>query len=75
MSSVGAKLSGIKVQDPLFDKKLPIIFDMQIRSIYGSGINTVSPPHFIDDMKLAMDFNLKRECYVNESGKYDEKLP
>jgi hypothetical protein len=48
---------------------------MQIRSIYGSGINTVSPPHFIDDMKLAMDFNLKRECYVNESGKYDEKLP
>ena len=53
MQTIGNDFLGLKVKDPLTQKTIPIIADEEIRNFYGSGINSVCPSYYIDDLKLS----------------------
>lgn len=53
MKVLGNALGDLKVQDPIMGREMGVCFDESIKPSIGSGINSVCPAHFIDDMKIA----------------------
>ena len=53
MRIVGDYFRDVVVEDPLSKREIKVCFDNQIRPTFGSGVNTVCPAHFVDDLKIA----------------------
>lgn len=70
----GSEFLGLKVKDPLFNRVLAVIPNEDIRLVYGSGINTVCPAYYVDDLYLGNQYGLPRQGYIDESGNINDLL-
>lgn len=52
-SFLGEQLTKLKVIEPLNGNEVKVCLDSELTPKFGSGISSVSPAHFIDDLKLA----------------------
>ncbi len=69
MAESGGFFNGLKFYDPLFSKeKLSFIFDKEINSSIGSGINPVCPAYYADDFILAAKHNISRKGFITNKG-------
>jgi len=73
MRVLGSFFGEMQAQSPVNSKTLRVCYDKEIRPSFGSGINSVCPGHFVDDLKIAQDFGLDREGYVDEKGLLTEE--
>ena len=53
MKGLGSAFKDMKVKDPLFGKEINVCVDLELNSVFGSGIKAVCPAHVIDDHPIA----------------------
>ena len=67
----GDNLQDMKLVHPLTNKQLPIFLNATIKPTIGTGINTVSPAHNIDDLKFSFAVGISRDgCVDARTGKF-----
>jgi isoleucyl-tRNA synthetase len=69
----GDSLAGMKLKNPLQSSdrspNLDVVVYNQIKPTFGTGINTITPAHDIDDLRISYAHDLDRKGAVDaESG-------
>ena len=66
----GAELADVQLERPFGEPgHLPTVINRELKWTFGTGIQTVTPAHNIDDMRLSYHYNLSRQgCIDPETG-------
>ena len=54
-----------KVELPLFNQSIPVLNNDEMKTFYGSGVSSVCPAHYLEDLEIALSFGLDKIGYVN----------
>jgi valyl-tRNA synthetase len=66
-------LRGKKVQVPLINREVPVIFDEYVDREFGTGVLKITPAHDINDYGLGQKYNLECIDIFNDNGTLNEK--
>jgi isoleucyl-tRNA synthetase len=64
----GSAFKNIIAHDPIFNRDLPIILNNDVSEYYGTGIQIISPAHDFISEKIARNYNLSLEGFLNEEN-------
>jgi len=68
----GDALDELVLYHPLNDKDIPIVINNAITTDYGTGIECIAPAHDLESLKVAYHYNLSKEGYVDEHGRFTD---
>ncbi|HIC40075.1 MAG TPA: isoleucine--tRNA ligase [Piscirickettsiaceae bacterium] len=68
----GAKLEGLKVQHPFYDKQVSVILGDHVTTEAGTGAVHTAPAHGQEDYAVGLKYNLPVECPVDGRGVFFE---
>lgn len=70
----GNALLNIVAKDTIFNRELCIVPDDKISIYFGSGINIISPAHDVKFEKIARDYNLSLESFIDDNNYFVKSL-
>lgn len=71
----GAKLEGLKLQHPFYDKTVPVVLSSHVTTDSGTGCVHTAPAHGPDDYLVGLAYHLPLESPVMANGCYVESQP
>lgn len=64
----GSAFKNLIAHDSIFNRDLPIILNNDVSEFYGTGIQIISPAHDFISEKIARNYNLSLEGFLNEEN-------
>jgi isoleucyl-tRNA synthetase len=74
-SCTGAKLEGLELQHPFFDRVVPVICGDHVTLDAGTGLVHTAPAHGLEDYAVGGKYKLEVDCPVGGDGKFYDKVP
>jgi isoleucyl-tRNA synthetase len=62
----GDTLDELTLEHPLNESEVPVLINNEVGSDYGTGVNSVTPAHDLESLKIAFHYDLPKRGYVNE---------
>jgi valyl-tRNA synthetase len=53
---------------------LPVLINNEVNNEFGTAINSISPAHDFNSLQVAFHYNLNKEGYIDEFGKFTTPL-
>ena len=74
LTFTGDTIDELVLEHPLDQSDVPVLINNEVTSDYGSGINSISPAHDLESLKMAYHYGLGKKGFVNEQGLFPDEL-
>ena len=66
----GARLEGLKLQHPFYDRQVPLILGNHVTTDAGTGFVHTAPDHGADDFVVSNRYGIETLNYIDDNGYY-----
>lgn len=74
-SVLGTHLSGLSLQHPFLDRRVPIVLGDHVTLDAGTGAVHTAPAHGVEDYRMGQLYQLPMDCLVDEKSCFFENTP